>query len=638
MKNWLGSILLALICTMAYPAVKKENRPDPAAIQNINFLISRARGLVLKQPDSARVFAEKALVLSKKINYKHGIGQCFNTIGVSYWVQSLLPVSQFYLVLAVPYLRDDNKALADCYRNIARNYVDLKDYKLGLHFFKAAIKQAGKDPALKALIFTELTSLFNATNDYDDGMMHIQVAFKYSKITHNANLIAILYNRLGQIYIGQRKLDLAERTLDTCYNLAVPLKNKRLLSVLSIDQSRIFVLKNNPDKALGYAQKGYLLADTIGSSDLKLRALKVLTDIYEKQGNVKQALRSETEATQLYDSVKNFTNIKTLKLIQDYNLLNTRLNTIEQVKSTSDANRALIKSQNKTIALLVIFLVIAVVLIIVIFVYYREKNQMNARLQAQHQVLIDQKKLIEAQRTDLEEVNKLKDKLLAIIGHDLRTPIASLISISDLFAVGYITADEVTKLMQDLTPVIKGAELTLSNLMGFADNQMQGQKVRASSIDICAIADEMLQTFAHQLQQKDISLTNHCITKAEVWADANHIKVILRNLVSNAIKFTGNGGEIQVISFVKNNDVQVCVEDTGVGMSPEEINKLFNKKLHFSQPGTSGEKGTGLGLLLCKELIEMNNGALWVEATPGSGCRFYFTLPVTTSLHLQVQE
>lgn len=631
MKNWLLSILLALVCTMAYPAVKKDTVADPADMQRINFLISRARSFVLKKPDSARMFAEKALVLSKKVNYKHGIGQSFNTIGVSYWVQSLLPVSQFYLVLAVPYLKDDNKALADCYRNIARNYVDLKDYRQGLHFFKAAIKKAGKDPALKALIYTELTSLFNATNDYENGLMHIEVAFKYSRMSDSKNLQAILYNRLGQIYINQGKLDLAERTLDTCYNLAITLKNKRLLSVLFIDKSRMFILKGDQNNALGYANKGYLLADTIGSSDLKLRALKVLTDIYKKQGDIKQALLKETEATKLYDSVKNFTNIKTLKLIQDYNLLNTRLTNIEQDNSNNNANRALIKSQNKTIALLVIFLVIAVVLIVVTFIYYREKNQMNARLQAQHQVLIDQKKLIEIQRTDLEEVNKLKDKLLAIIGHDLRTPIASLISISDLFSVGYITAEEVTKLMQDLTPVIKGAELTLSNLMGFADNQMQGQPVRATNVDVCAIAAEMQETFVHQLQQKNISLTNHCLTKADVWADANHIRVILRNLISNAIKFTPNNGEVKVISFVKNDQMHVCIEDNGVGMATEEVDKLFNKKVHFSQPGTLGEKGTGLGLLLCKELIEMNNGILWVEAAPGTGCKFYFTLPVGTT-------
>lgn len=637
MKIWLVSIFMALFCTVAYPAVKKDVTTDTATIHAINSLNIKGQTWVLKRPDLARKFAERGLVLAKKISYKPGIGQSFYTIGVSYWVQSLLPVSQFYLVLAVPYLKDDKKALSDCYRNIARNYVDLKDYKQALHYFKVSLKQAGKNVALKALIYTELTSLFYATNDYKTGLMHIDVAFKYSRQAHNPNLIAILYNRRGQIYINQGKLDLAGRTLDTSYNQAIHLRNKRLLSVLLIDKSRLYVLRNDLKTASDYAIRGSLLADTIGSADLKLRALRVLTSIYQKEGNIKQALLAQSKETQLYDSVKNFNNTRTLQLIQDYNQLNTKLNNIEQVNYNNDANRELIKSQNKTIALLVIFLVIAVVLLIVIFVYYKEKNRMNARLTAQHQVLLDQKRLIERQRSDLEEVNKLKDKLLAIIGHDLRTPIASLTSIADMFSIGLITHDEVTKLMQELTPVVKGAELTLSNLMGLADNQMQGQKVRASNVDICAISDEIKQTFAHQLQQKGISMTNECIVKAEVWADINHIRVILRNLISNAIKFTGNNGYIKVITDIDDSQVKVCVEDNGVGMSADETGKLFNHKLHFSQPGTQGEKGTGLGLLLCKELIELNKGAIWVESARDKGCCFYFTLPVAPIFEQVVQ-
>lgn len=631
MKFWIVSVLLALLCTLAYAAEKKIIADDPATIRAINSFNKKAHTWILKKPDLARKFAEHGLVLAKKINYKPGIGLSFYNIGLSYWVQSLLPVSQFYLVLSVPYLKNDKTALSDCYRNIARNYVDLKDYKQALHYFKASLKLAGNNIALKAVIYTELTSLFNATNDYEDGLTHIKIAFKFSRQAHNPNLEAILYNRLGQIYMNLGKLDSARQMLDTCYSQAIHLRNKRLLSVLLIDQSRLCVLKNDLKKASDYANRGSLLADTIGSAELKLRALRVLTSIYQKEGNIKQALLAQSRETQLYDSVKKFTNTKTLQLIQDYNQLNTRLNNIEQVNYNNDANRQLIKSQNKTIALLVIFLVIAVVLLIVIFVYYKEKNRMNNQLKAQHQVLLEQKRLIETQRSDLEEVNKLKDKLLAIIGHDLRTPIASLISIADLFAVGFITPDEVTKLMQDLTPVIKGAELTLSNLMGLADTQMLGQKVRASNVDICSISDEIKQTFAHQLQQKGISMTNECLVKAEVWADINHVRVILRNLISNAIKFTGNNGYIKVITNIAHNQVQVCVEDNGVGMSADETGKLFNHKLHFSQLGTKGEKGTGLGLLLCKELVEINNGKLWVESARGNGCRFYFTLPVAAT-------
>ncbi|MES2277427.1 MAG: tetratricopeptide repeat-containing sensor histidine kinase [Bacteroidota bacterium] len=628
MKIWLGSFLLVLFCKVAYPIVKKDTVPTPVTINNVKALIRKARQLTLKNPDSARKIAEEGLVLSKSTNYKKGIGACFNVIGVTYWVQSVLPISQFYLTLSVPYLKGDSSALSDCYRNIARNYVDLKDYKLALHFFKAALKMGGKDIPIKAEIYTELTSLFNATNDYDNGLMHIKFAFKYSNLAHNPNLIAILYNRLGQIYISQGKLDLAERTLDTCYDLSLKIKNRRIRSVLQIDRARLFLLKNNPAKAADYANMGYALADTIGSSELKLRALKVLTTVYQKQGNLKQASLAQNHINQLYDSVSHFSNGKTLKLIQDYADLNAKLNSIELVNNNNSANEVLIKTQNRTIVLLMISLVTAITLLIVTYVYYKQKNQMNTRLQAQHQVLVDQKKVIEIQRTDLEEVNKLKDKLLAIIGHDLRTPIASLISIADLFAMEYITADEVTKLMKDLTPVIKGAELTLSNLMDFADSQMLGHNVRASNVNVCLVADEMKETFAYQLDQKNISLNNQCISKNDVWADANHVKVVLRNLISNAIKFTNNDGFVKVISDVKEGKVLVCVEDNGVGMTPEQAGQLFNANQHFSQIGTSGERGTGLGLLLCKELIELNKGILWVETEAGKGCKFYFTLPM----------
>lgn len=625
MKFLTGFFLLLFFCQLGYPAIKKEAEINPTQAQ-VDSATRRAKTFMLKSPDMARGIAEKALVMAKKINYRHGIGISFNLIGVSYWAQSSLPVSQFYLSLALPYLIGDNKALSDCYRNMARNYVDMKDYKLGLHYFKASLKRAGKDTSLRAVAFTELTSLFNATDDFQNGIDHIEVAFKYSRKANRPDLIAILYERLGQLYVNKGSLDSAGRMLDTCFNLTVKLKNKRLLSILMIDRSRLFILRNDLAKATSSANLGYLLADTLGSPDLKLRALKVLTNIYKKQGDLAKALTMQDKGIAIYDSVKRFNNTKTLKLIKDYADLNTKLNRIEQADQNYNANRALIKSKNKTITLLIGSLATAVTLLLIIFVYYRQKNQLNAKLQTQHKVLTDQKQVIEVQRTDLEEVNKLKDKLLAIIGHDLRTPIANLSSITDLFAQDYISAEEVKKLMQDLTPIIKGAELTLSNLMDFATSQIKGQTVTASNTNMFLIAAEIMATFEHQLHQKNLKFINQIKPGASVWADTNHVKVIVRNLVSNAIKFTSSNGEIKVKAEAEGDRINICVEDSGVGMSPNEVEQLFKTNLHFSQSGTQGEKGTGLGLLLCKELIELNKGKLWVDSKPGKGCRFYFSL------------
>jgi signal transduction histidine kinase len=138
----------------------------------------------------------------------------------------------------------------------------------------------------------------------------------------------------------------------------------------------------------------------------------------------------------------------------------------------------------------------------------------------------------------------------------------------------------------------------------------------------------MEQTFSHTLQKKGIVFANQASPGKSVMADENHIKVVLRNLMSNAIKFTDSNGSITLTSDYDDHKVIISVADTGKGMSQDEIEKLFSAQTHFSKPGTSGENGLGIGLMLCKELVELNGGKLWVTSTPGKGSTFYFSLPL----------
>jgi signal transduction histidine kinase len=627
MKPLLGLVLLLLLLKWDIGYCTTKTDQLPSKYHQVDAVIARSRQLVVKNADSARLLAEQALVISKKINYKLGIGQCFDVIGKTYWAQSFLPVSQFYLLMAIPYLKGNNIELAACYKDIGRNYVDLKDYSHSLYYFNASLKLVGNSAENKADVYTQFASMYTAKGDYDNGLKSIDTAFKYCRLTNKPDLEAILYNRLGQIYISKKQPGLARRAIDTAYKLTFTTHNTRLRTITIIGKAGLALMGNNLQEASNYAKKGLMLADTLGSYELKLRVLKLMVQVAEKQRDLKQLDLIQKMIISINERSAKIDFKKSMDLVQDYLLLNNKLSNIELANKNNADNKKLIGSQNRTIVLLVVCLMIAITFLIVIFIYYYQKNQMNAQLQQQHKVLIDQKKLIETQRTDLEEVNKLKDKLLAIIGHDLRTPLASLSSIAELFAANYITAEEVTKLMIDLTPIIKGAELTLSNLMEFAGSQLKGQNVAASDVNMFLITVEVKKTFEHQLLQKNINFVNNCLFESNVWADSNHVKVIVRNLVSNAIKFTNNDGEITVSSVIKDNQMVVSIQDTGVGMTKAEIDKLFDVNQHFSHRGTSGEKGTGLGLLLCKELVELNKGKLWVEAKEGLGCCFSFSLP-----------
>jgi signal transduction histidine kinase len=253
---------------------------------------------------------------------------------------------------------------------------------------------------------------------------------------------------------------------------------------------------------------------------------------------------------------------------------------------------------------------------------------LSGKLQQQHKELLDQKQLIETQAVNLQSVNNIKDKLLAIIGHDLRTPVANLSNIVEMFEGGYLTPQEVHGLMKDINPIVKGAELTLTNLVEWAGSQIKGRSTQSTSVDIFLLGVEMEQTFVHALQMKDLEFINHAYPGQGVTADENHLKVILRNLISNAIKFTGKNGTITLSTVIENNEIVVSVNDSGKGMTPGELDMLFCLNTHFSNSGTSGEKGTGIGLLLCKELVELNGGRLKVTSEIGKGSTFYFNLPL----------
>lgn len=627
MRIWAGLLFFFLFNT-GYPAVKKDIVPAQTTINSIKNLIAGSSYIVLKNPDEARRLAKQALMLSKKAGLRHSIGESFNLIGVSYWVQSNIAISQFYLTLAIPYLKNDKAALSGCYTHIARNYVDLKDYTKSQYYFNEALKLAGNNRNAKAQIYMELISLYIATGNYNKGLSYIDTSFKYNSTAHDTNIEALLYNKLAQIYSAQDILDKAQAALDSSNQVASHLRNKRLKAALQIYTGRLFLLKNKPKDAIAHANMGYLIADSIDASEVKLRALKLLADVYQKQGDLQQNYAVHARINKFYENLNIANNDKTLNLIQEYFKLNTRLNQIEQNNASNTANEELIKVQHKKIGLLVVLLITAIIFSVVVFIYYKQKNELNNKLQAQHEVLLEQKKLIEEQRTDLEEVNKIKDKLLVVIGHDLRTPIASLSNIADLFTADYITAEEAKNLMIDLAPVIKSAELTLSNLMAFASSQIRGKSAMASKFSICPVIEEMKDTFEHQLLQKEIAFINQCFSDSDIWADINHVKVVLRNLISNALKFTNHGGEVKVTSMNKDSHMLICVEDNGIGMTPFEANKLFKANLHFSQPGTSGENGTGLGLLLCKEFIELNGGTIWLETAKNEGCKFYVTLPL----------
>ncbi|HUW06116.1 MAG TPA: PAS domain S-box protein [Williamwhitmania sp.] len=238
-------------------------------------------------------------------------------------------------------------------------------------------------------------------------------------------------------------------------------------------------------------------------------------------------------------------------------------------------------------------------------------------------------KIIQNQNQELIELNATKDKFFSIIAHDLKNPLSTLLAGTELLLKNFrnIQADKTETILKNLNSNTQQTFKLLENLLDWARNQQNRMEFNPEVIDIGEVANQIVAFLGPTATSKNITLLQEIISPSVAIADAYMINAILRNLISNAIKFTRPEGVINIRAIELDGAVQVSVSDNGVGIKPEEVEKIFRIDTNASKLGTSGEKGTGLGLLLCKEFVDKHGGAIWVESEVGKGSTFFFTLP-----------
>jgi signal transduction histidine kinase len=633
MRVFIG-LVLALLIQKAVFAVSTSIAPSSkdttyAVQKTVDSLNDVAYSLYLTAPDSARGIAEKALLLAEKSEYKAGIGRSFLNISHVYWSQSYYPMALVFLNKALISLpKDKPLLLADSYELRGRVDAELGNYSEALGNLTIAEKYAGNNQDELAEVHSERSYVYMLLKDYNRAVREAQRSLALNKAANNTKNIAVIYGRLGSIYIYTKNYKAALAYSDTSYRMSQKVGNNRLRAKTLIGYATIYNLLHNYDKAIPFAKKGAALADSIGVMDALSTAFQEMATSYEQKGDLKVAIAYQKKYTATRDTLNKFYRAKNSQLIQSYFDLDNRLGAIANFERNAKQIKAKMQFQRIIIISLSLSLLAVITLLLITYYFYKQKKELSDELNRKHSALLEHKKLIEAQTENLQTVSKIKDKLLAVIGHDLRTPLANLHNMVEMFEADHISAEEIQCLMKDINPLVKSAELTLSNLMEWAGNQIKGQSINSTRLDIFLLGVEMEQTFSHALHRKNIEFLNQATAGQSVMADENHMKVVLRNLISNAIKFTDANGTIKLNSGYEENKVIVSVQDTGKGMTADELTKLFYPQTHFSQPGTLGENGTGIGLLLCKELVELNGGKMWVNSKPGKGSTFFFNLPL----------
>jgi len=241
--------------------------------------------------------------------------------------------------------------------------------------------------------------------------------------------------------------------------------------------------------------------------------------------------------------------------------------------------------------------------------------------------------LLNEQENQLRELISTKDKLFSIIAHDLRSPFNAILGFSDLLIENTkdSNADESKAYLKIINSSAKSTLILLDNLLNWSKSQTGQIIFEPEKTNLSDVVREVLDMSNSIAKLKNISLNYIQTDDIEVYADLNMLKTILRNLISNAIKYTHLNGKIDISSVQNQNKTEITVSDNGVGMSEETRNRLFKVETNNTTSGTQNEKGSGLGLILCKEFVEKHGGEIWVESELGKGSTFVFSLPIGQS-------
>ncbi len=426
-----------------------------------------------------------------------------------------------------------------------------------------------------------------------------------SKITDPK--IESLNARMNGLYAKRKnELDKAESLLKQA--LAISSSSNKLFQARVIyDLGDNFLLKKEYDSAMTYAQKAIEFAVELNDRDLSMDGYQLLSRVGAASKNYQLAYESHTKFFQLYDSLYTINAQAKLKEEQ----VRQGIFNYQQDKELAEQNARILADQNQMYLFAGAILVVLLCLMIYLYVSLR---RVKAKTQSQN--------------IQLTQLNQTKDKFFGIIAHDLKSPLIGLQGVGE--QVDYYLkkrdSDRLQQVTENISDTTKRLNELLDNLLNWALLQNGMIPYHPGKVNIGEVSDAVLRLLQPIADQKGIQLINEVHKGCLVYADKKAVDTIIRNLVSNALKYTEENGTVSIRVQDEDDRLNILINDTGTGISAEQVPEIFNLKKE-SKVGTRGEKGSGLGLVLCKELVELNKGSIKVESTVGLGSTFSFDLP-----------
>lgn len=484
------------------------------------------------------------------------------------------------------------------------------------------------DIAAKALVENYIAEIYLTKNDLLTAEKYLNEAILHAQRSGDSNSLVWSYTNLGNLNFQQNKMDEAEKNFNKALELAR--KSEYKLDIIhSLTELGKFYYRNKKYKSSEeYLRESLNLAKEVNSLQDLVNITSFLTKIYSETNRFKEAFEFLKLNTEYSDSLQSITQSENIAKLESNYELRQKQKEAELLKSENELQRKVIETQ-KIIAILVSIL--GLVLVILLWLMVRNRRRL---LSAQKDLLIKNEEIeisrkeIAAKNKELEVLNSTKDKFFSIIAHDLRNPIAGFVSISDLMETDYdrISDQEKKTLLSQMNNSSKNLIALLENLLTWARLSSNKIEIVKSKSTLSELISSAVNPYEHWAKSKRVNLRIEVPEDKKIETDPFIFQTVVGNLVNNAIKFSNSGDTVTVSTKMENGTIRLSVKDNGVGIPEHRLKNIFGFDNKKTTRGTMNESGTGLGLVLVKELSDKMNWKIEVLSKPQLGSEFILNI------------
>ncbi|PKQ61135.1 hypothetical protein BZG02_16970 [Labilibaculum filiforme] len=597
---------------------------------------------------------ENSLKIYEKLKDEYGICSAWSNMGVIYWEKgNLKKCNECYLqALSIAENRQDTITSTKIKINIALVFSELGDQENALKYHLESLHELEKINDIDGIL-ASLQNIGCAKQDqhkYDEAITYFDRALTLALQENDLYLIAMSYGNLASAYDDKEDLILAQKYNKKSIEYYSKVGNDKGIARSNIYMASISLKLKQFKKSEQYSLEALKTAKNLGILDIEKSAYESLVNTYAQMKDFSKAYHYQNKVLQLKDSIYTIEKSQQIRELQAKFESEKKEKENELLKIENQLKTTKIEKQQSRTYILYISILFLVFLFALIYKSLRtnkkahatleEKNKLITKQQTELSVAFDllteKNEKLENQKTKIQEQAKVlteavasKDKFFSIIAHDLRNPFNVILGFCDLLMGNYdIISNEDRK---EYIATINSSAITthklLENLLTWANSQRNRIKIVHVKMELKSLVDEAILPYIPNASTKKISVQNNIPKDWFITADKYTLTTVFGNLFSNAIKFTNEGGSVSLNAISSNKFYEIQIIDSGVGMSNEAVNSLFDIAKNNSTLGTNDEQGTGLGLILCKEFVEKNKGEIKVHSVKNEGTTFTVKLP-----------